>query len=103
MIELVFALKFEQEPSSSEKFTDETNIISNTNERVLIIDEAAKEGSETLLSTIVATEFSETHVEGEAGFELNEGFETGKPAEVNYNLITFIYIYMDFTVIISCS
>ncbi|XP_062085134.1 uncharacterized protein LOC133791222 isoform X2 [Humulus lupulus] len=65
-----------EEPSASEKFTDETNILSNTNEPVLVvIDKAANEESETLLSTNVSTEFSK--IPAETNFEPNEGFKNG--------------------------
>ena len=66
----------EQEPSASEKFSDGTNIISNTNELVVIDDKAAKEELETQFNPAV-----------EIGSGSNEDIEnvTGKLAEVNNN------------------
>ncbi|KAM6597320.1 hypothetical protein CsatA_007844 [Cannabis sativa] len=72
-----------EEPSSSEKFTDESNgnIISNTHEPALVNEKAAKEEPDTLLSTDVVTAFFGTPEV--TGLESNEGCKngTGKLAE----------------------
>uniref|UniRef100_A0A803PV92 Uncharacterized protein n=1 Tax=Cannabis sativa TaxID=3483 RepID=A0A803PV92_CANSA len=72
-----------EEPSSSEKFTDESNgnIISNTHEPTLVNEKAAKEEPDTLLSTDVVTAFFGTPEV--TGLESNEGCKngTGKLAE----------------------